>query len=91
MHSIFYTPPETKIPGYAPVHTDTQLVNYVSKTNFNHWAVSKHTTTHHNRHMVLFPDHPGETVPEENFWTLWCKGRLTEADTPSGRAPLNPD
>jgi len=31
-------------------------------------------------------------VPEENFWTLWCKGRLTEADiltirlgaTPSG-------
>jgi len=20
-------------------------------------------------------------VPEENFWTLWCKGKLTEADT----------
>jgi len=20
-------------------------------------------------------------VPEENFWTLWCKGTLTEADT----------
>jgi len=20
-------------------------------------------------------------VPEENFWTLWCNGRLTEADT----------
>jgi len=19
-------------------------------------------------------------VPEENFWTFWCKGRLTEAD-----------
>jgi len=37
-----------------------------------------HTTT------VLWPfyrDHPGEPVPEENFWTLWCKGRLTEADT----------
>jgi len=39
-----------------------------------------------------FRDHPGEPVPEENFWTLWCKGRLTEADaltirlgaTPSG-------
>jgi len=34
-----------------------------------------HTTT------VLRPffrDHPGELVPEENFWTLWCKGRLTE-------------
>jgi len=36
---------------------------------------------HHNRFMVLFPDQPGEPVPEENFWTLWCKGRLTEADT----------
>ena len=29
----------------------------------------------------FFRDHPGEPVPEENFWTLWCKGRLTEADT----------
>jgi len=28
-----------------------------------------------------FRDHPGEPVPEENFWTLWCKGRLTDADT----------
>jgi len=28
----------------------------------------------------FFQDHPGELVPEENFWTLWCKGRLTEAD-----------
>jgi len=41
----------------------------------------------------FFRDHPDEPVPEENFWTLWCKGRLTEADTltiwmgatPSGR------
>jgi len=29
----------------------------------------------------FFRDHPGELVPEELFWTLWCKGRLTEADT----------
>jgi len=21
----------------------------------------------------FFRDHPGEPVPEENFWTLWCK------------------
>jgi len=28
-------------------------------------------------------DHPCEPVPEENFWTLWYKGRLTEADTPT--------
>jgi len=29
----------------------------------------------------FFRDHSGEPVPEENFWTLWRKGRLTEADT----------
>jgi len=28
----------------------------------------------------FFRDHSGEPVPEENFWTLWCKGMLTEAD-----------
>ena len=40
----------------------------------------------------FFQDHAGEPVPDENFWTSWCKGRLTEADiltirlgaTPSG-------
>jgi len=39
---------------------------------------------HHRTTTVLRPffwDHPGEPVPEENFWTFWCKGRLTEADT----------
>jgi len=30
---------------------------------------------------LFFRDHLGEPVPEQNFWTLWCKGRLTEADT----------
>jgi len=48
--------------------------------------------THHNRFTAFFRDHPGKPVPEENFWTSWCKGRLTEADiltirlgaTPSG-------
>jgi len=23
----------------------------------------------------FFRDHPGESMPEENIWTLWCKGR----------------
>ena len=36
---------------------------------------------HHNHFTAFFWDHPGEPVPEENFWTLWCKRRLTEADT----------
>ena len=29
----------------------------------------------------FFRDNPGEPVPEENFWTLWYTGKLTEADT----------
>jgi len=44
-------------------------------------------------HTVLRPffrDHPGEPVPEENFWTLWCKGRLTETDTPTIRLGTSP-
>jgi len=42
------------------------------------------THTQHTHTTVLRPffrDHPGEPVSEENFWTLGCKGRLTEADT----------
>jgi len=40
--------------------------------------------------MALFQDHPGELVPEENFRTLWCKGRLTEAETPTIRLGTTP-
>jgi len=29
-------------------------------------------------------------VPKENFWTLWCKGRLTEADTLTIRLGATP-
>ena len=29
-------------------------------------------------------------MPEENLWTLWCKGRLTEADTPTIRLGATP-
>ena len=35
-------------------------------------------------------DHLGKLLPEENFWTLWCKGRLTEADTPTIRLGATP-
>jgi len=45
---------------------------------------------HHNRFTALFGDHLGEPVPEENFWTLWCKGRLTEADTLTIRLGATP-
>jgi len=49
--------------------------------------------THHYTTTVLQPffrDYLGETVPEENFWTLWCKGRLTEADTTTIRLGATP-
>jgi len=62
----------------------------------------KHTFTNQKKCTItttvlrlFFRDHPGEPVPEENFWTLWCNRRLTEADTPTIRlgywAPLDPD
>ena len=52
----------------------------------------KHYNTTTTILRSFFWDHPGKPVPEENFWTLWCTGRLTEADiltiwlgtTPSG-------
>ena len=52
-----------------------------------------HTYHHHHITTVLWPffrDHPGELVPEQNFWTLWCKGRLTEADTQAIRLGATP-
>jgi len=47
---------------------------------------------HHTTTVLrpFFRDHPGEPVPEENCWTLWCKGRLTEADTPAIRLGATP-
>ena len=35
-------------------------------------------------------DHSREAVPEENFCALWCKGRLTETDTPTIRLGATP-
>ena len=51
------------------------------------------TTTPHHITTILRPffrDRLGEPVPEENFWTLWCKGRLTEADTQTIRLGATP-
>ena len=58
-----------------PIEMQFGLLNRVDPRNMYH-----HTTT------VLrpfFQDHPGKPVPEDNFWTLWCKGRLREADAPT--------
>jgi len=52
------------------------------KTRFTPFLVWHHfhlavlllrTHTHTTVLRPFFWDHPGEPVPEENFWTLWCK------------------
>jgi len=43
----------------------------------------RHTTTYTTVLQPVFWYNLGETEPEENFWTLWCKGRLTDAETPT--------
>jgi len=53
---------------------------------FNRVVYERCIFHHHYHHTTtvlrpFFRDHPSEPVPEENFWTLWCKGKLTEADT----------
>jgi len=53
-------------------------------------SVKAHTHEHTTILRPFFWGHPGEPVPEENFWTLWCKGRLTEADTLSIRLGATP-
>ena len=57
------------------------------------WSLGSTLVTYHHTTTILrafFRDHPGEPVPEEKFWTLWCKGRLTEADTPTIRLGATP-
>ena len=51
---------------------------------------TRYTTTTTTVLQPFFRDHPGEPAPEENFWTLWCKGRLTEADTLTIRLGTTP-
>jgi len=57
-----------------------------------HWAIFSSTviTTTTTILRPFFRNHLGELVPEETFWTLWCKGRLTEADTPTIRLGTTP-
>jgi len=40
---------------------------------------SAHTDAHTHTTVLrpFFGDYLGGPVPEENFWALWCKGRLT--------------
>ena len=51
--------------------------------------LSTHTHTHATILWPFFQGHPCDPVPE-NFWTLWCKGRITEADTQTIRLGATP-
>jgi len=69
-------------------HPPTRKTSYMHKRSkiCRCHAMQNLVCHHHHTTSVLRPifrDHPGESVPEENFWTLSCKARLTEADTPT--------
>jgi len=67
------------------------LKGEVEGERFNYLEnIIHHTTTTTTVLRPFFRDRPGEPVPEENFWTLWCKGRLTKADTPTIRLGATP-
>ena len=66
----------------------TVVPSYVKPSTHNAWRDLRPTGTTILR--PLLQDHLVEPVPEENFWTLWCKGRLTEADTPTIRLGATP-
>jgi len=53
-------------------------------------CLTTYTPPHTTVLRPFLRDHPGEPVPEGNFWTLWCKGRLTEADTLTIRLGATP-
>jgi len=52
--------------------------------------IVQHHTTPQPFYEPFFRDRSGELVPQENFWTLWCKGRLTAADTLTIRLGATP-
>jgi len=89
----------TKFHHRAKKQTNSQTKQMLLKTSsamLRRWVqqymnLMTHAYIHHYCYTALFFwDHPSEPVPEENFWTLWCNGRLTEADTPTIRLGTTP-
>jgi len=69
------------------------FLRYASRQTHRHGHRNTlHPTTTHTTTVLrpFFRDHPGEPAPEENFWTVWCKGRLIEADTLTIRLGATP-
>ena len=76
---------ELATPTVTDVRTDT-LPCLIYKDGHISQTVDSHYHHHHTTTVLwpFFRDHPGEPVPEENFWTLWCKGRRRHTDHPAG-------
>jgi len=72
--------------GFGTSNT-CHLLTYLRRTHVltvpKPYRAAGRLPTHHTTTVLwpFFRDHPGEPVPDENFLTSWCKGRLTEADT----------
>ena len=85
-----WLPLELRVSG--PTSVVSLPVNYTLGTSLlylvRQMSLCYHTTTTILR--PFFRDVPGEPVSEENFWTLWCKGKLTEADTLTIRLGATP-
>jgi len=73
-------------------NSNCKVITFVSSTTWHRVTYSKYTHAHAHTSILrpFFRDHPGEPEPEENFWTLWCKERLTEADTLTIRLGATP-
>jgi len=78
-----------KMAGAWFIHRLVRPVHGLYRPLLNAQKGTNHSTTV-NVLRNFFWDHPGEPVPEENFWTLWCKGRLIEADTSTIRLGVTP-
>ena len=84
LHPTFHHSNKTKLSlQQYPINYQFDTVTHSSQTHIPH---------HHHTTVLrpFFRNHPGELVPEDNFWTLWCKGWLTEADTPTIRMGTTP-
>ena len=69
------------------------MSRHISSPNQTQQTLTRQKPPSHHTTTVLWPfiwDHPGEPVSEENFWTLWCNTRLTEADTPTIQLGVTP-
>jgi len=76
--TVVSTDPQTKPTSLGCMCTCRLVCSRCTVTTYYYYLTANHTTT---VLQPFFQDHPGEPVPEKNFWILWCKGRLTEADT----------